>query len=183
MTTGDRDTPPARPRSGLRTAGAAVIRWIDPEENPSGVVYGTIAVGAVLAAESTRRETFADTVEATVVILCLYWVAHAYATVMGRRLQTRDTLTPRGLWRAFVHEGAILKGAAVPIAVLVVLWLAGVGLTTSVTASLWTAAGTLAAFEIMAAVRGHARGAQLVLQVLLGSFMGAGILLVHLLLH
>ncbi len=91
---------------------------MEPEDNPSGVIYGTIAVGAVLAAESTRRETFADTIEATVIILGLYWLAHTYATVVGDRLKTRETLSSGRLWRAFLHEGAIVKGAAIPIAVL-----------------------------------------------------------------
>jgi hypothetical protein len=163
--------------------GSAIWRWIDPEENPSGVIYGTIAVGAVLAAESTRRETFADTIEATTLILGLYWLAHTYATVVGRRLATGETLSAGGLWRAFIHEGAIVKGAAVPIAVLLILWVCGVGLNASVTASLWTSAALLATFEIVAAFRGHARGVQRVFQVLVGSLLGGGILVVRLLLH
>ncbi|HVC70058.1 MAG TPA: hypothetical protein VNC61_07310 [Acidimicrobiales bacterium] len=169
-------------RSG-RGRASAIWRWIDPEENPSGVVYGTIAVGAVLASESTRRETFAETVVATMVILGLYWVAHTYAVVVGRRLETRETLTARRLWRTFLHEGAIVKGAAIPIAVLLVLWTCGVGLDTAVNASLWTSAGVLSAFEIVAALRGRASGAQKVVQVLVGTLLGAGILVVRLLLH
>src|ERR1019366_10092270 len=60
--------PPRRGNGGL---ASAILKWLEPEDNPSGVIYGTIAVGAVLAAESTRRETFADTLEATVIILGL----------------------------------------------------------------------------------------------------------------
>ncbi|HXQ44883.1 MAG TPA: hypothetical protein VN816_09620 [Acidimicrobiales bacterium] len=63
---------------------SGILWWIDPEENPSGLVYGTIAVGAVLAAQSRRRDTFADTIGATVLILGLYWLAHSYAAVTGR---------------------------------------------------------------------------------------------------
>ena len=97
------DSPPARRRPHRRIGGlaAAVSRWVEPEDNPSGVIYGTIAVGAVLAAESTRRETFPDTIEATVIILGLYWLAHTYATVVGDRLKMRETLSTDRLWRAF----------------------------------------------------------------------------------
>jgi len=162
---------------------SAVVWWIDPEENPSGVVYGTIAVGAVLAAESTRRATFADTVVATVIVLFLYWVAHTYAHVTGRRLRTRDILSARALWRSFLHEGAIVKGAALPIGVLLASWAAGVSLNAAATAALWTSAALLAVFELVAAVRSHLSAAQTTIQVLVGSILGAGILVVRLLLH
>ena len=160
-----------------------VVRWIEPEDNPSGVVYGTIAVGAVLAAESTRRESFADTVVATLIVLALYWVAHTYATVVGRRLTTRQALSARGWWEAFVHEGAIVKGAAIPIAVLGALWAAGVSLDTAVVAALWASALVLTLFEVVATARSHATGAQRALHVLVGVAMGGSILLVRAVLH
>ena len=53
----DKDPAPSgtKPGQGLRKLASTVLWWIDPEENPAGLVYGTIAVGVVLAAESTRR--------------------------------------------------------------------------------------------------------------------------------
>jgi hypothetical protein len=167
----------------LTRLATAVVWWIDPEENPSGLVYGTIAVGAVLAAESTRRDTFGDTIGATVLVLALYWIAHAYARVTGDRLRTRQTLTARDFRRSLVREATIMKGAVLPVAVLLVLWAAGVSLTTAVTAGLWTSAVALAAFEMVTALRSHLGSAQTAVQVLVGSLLGAGILVVRLLLH
>ena len=80
-------------------------RWVEPDDNPSGVIYGTIAVGAVLAAESTRRETFVDTIEATVLVLVLYWFAHTYARLVGDRLKTRDALSADALGAPFSVKG------------------------------------------------------------------------------
>ena len=181
------DTPsePARHllRSGIGGIASAISRWVEPEDNPSGVIYGTIAVGAVLAAESTRRETFADTIEATLLILGLYWLAHTYATVVGDRLKTRDSLSADALWRAFLHEGSIVKGAAVPIAVLAMLWAAGVSLATGVNGALWSSAAALAFFEIVATLRSRATGAQRLTQILVGALLGAGVLLVRVVLH
>ncbi|MGD0378469.1 MAG: hypothetical protein ABSC30_00655 [Acidimicrobiales bacterium] len=179
------DSPPARRRPHRRIGGlaAAVSRWVEPEDNPSGVIYGTIAVGAVLAAESTRRETFPDTIEATVIILGLYWLAHTYATVVGDRLKMRETLSMDRLWRAFLHEGSIVKGAALPIAVLIVLWMAGVSLQAGVNAALWTSAAALAAFEIIATLRSPITGAQRITQIVLGALLGGGVLLVRVVLH
>ncbi len=172
-----------RSRPGIGTVAAAISKWVEPEDNPAGVIYGTIAVGAVLAAESTRRETFADTIEATLLILGLYWLAHTYATVVGDRLKTRDTLSPGRLWRALLHEGAIVKGAAIPIAVLGVSWAAGVSLQAGVTAALWSSALALAAFETIATVRSRVTGAQRLMQIVLGALLGAGVLLVRVVLH
>ncbi len=143
------------------------------------MIYGTIAVGAVLAAESTRRETFADTIEATLLILGLYWLAHTYATVVGDRLKTRDNLSAEALWRALVHEMSIVKGAAVPIAVLAMLWAAGVSLATTVTGALWSSAAALAFFEIVATLRSRATGARRLIQIVVGALLGGGVLLVQ----
>lgn len=174
---------PTSARFGLRSLASALSRWVEPEDNPSGVIYGTIAVGAVLAAESTRRETFADTIGATVLVLGLYWIAHAYATVVGTRLKTRQSLSGKGLWKAFVHEAAIVKGAAIPIAVLIVSWLSGVSLAAGVTASLWSSAVTLTVFEAIAVVRSRVTGFQGLAQILVGALLGAGVLLVRVVLH
>jgi hypothetical protein len=181
----DRTQQPAgdAPRPGVGNLASAVSRWLQPDDNPSGVVYGTIAVGAVLAAESTRRETFADTIAATLLILGLYWIAHTYATVIGDRLTERKPLSAGGLWRAFLHEGAIVKGAAIPIVVLVALWIAGASLATEVSVALWTSAAALATFEVFAALRSQATRAQQLAQVVLGALLGAGILLVRVVLH
>lgn len=181
----DNDPEPAHPDPRQRSRGvfSTILWWIDPEENPSGLVYGTVAVGAVLAAESTRRDTFPDTIGATVLILCLYWIAHTYASMTGDRLKRRETLTAPGLWRSFLHEAAIIKGAALPIAVLLVLWATPVTLDTAVTAALWTSAVLLALIESVAAFRSHLSRVETVVQVLMGSLLGAGVLLVRVLLH
>jgi hypothetical protein len=54
------------------------------------MVYGVIVTGALLAAESGRKETYAGTFASAVIAACLYWVAHAYATVLGRRRAPRS---------------------------------------------------------------------------------------------
>jgi hypothetical protein len=185
MTSADGSSEPETSDSapGKRKIVSAVLWWVDPEENPSGLVYGTIAVGAVLAVEGTRHETFVDTIGATVIILGLYWMADAYAGVTGRRLQTRETLSARAFWESLRHEGAVVKGAVLPIAVLLVLWAAGGSLNTAVTAGLWTSAVILVLFEVVAAVRSHLSPTETAIQVLVGSLFGAGVLLLHLLLH
>ena len=170
-------------RPGIGSLASAISRWVEPDDNPSGVIYGTIAVGAVLAAESTRRETFGDTIEATAVVLALYWLAHTYAAVVGDRLKTRDTLSADALWRALLREAAILKGAVIPIVVLAILWAAGISLATGVTGALWSSAAALVLFEIIATVRSRVSGVQGLFQIVVGALLGAGVLLVRVVLH
>lgn len=177
------DPPPDASPGRARRLVARFGRWVDPEDNPQGLVYGTLAVSAVLAAESTRRETFADTVGATALVLTLYWLAHAYANVVGRRLERQEGMSLGGLWQALRHEGAIVKGAAIPIAVVVALWGARVTLATAVNAALWTSAVVLATFEIMATVRSRVTGVQMAVQGTVGLALGAGVLAVRLILH
>jgi hypothetical protein len=171
------------PRHGIRGIAAVLSKWVEPEENPSGVIYGALAVGAVLAAESARRETFPDTIEATVVVLGLYWLAHTYDTVVGDRLKEREALSVGRFREAFVHEGAIVKGALLPIAVLAALWAAGVSLQTGVTAALWSSAVSLVVFEVLATLRSRVTGARRITQIVMGALLGAGVLLVRVILH
>jgi uncharacterized membrane protein YadS len=44
-------------------------------ENPGDAVCGAIAVGALLAAETPRQETYAKTIAAVIITLLLYWLA------------------------------------------------------------------------------------------------------------
>jgi hypothetical protein len=76
-----------------------------------------------------------------------------------------------------------VKGAAIPIVVLVALWIAGASLATEVSVALWTSAAALATFEVFAALRSQATRAQQLAQVVLGALLGAGILLVRVVLH
>lgn len=45
-------------------------------------------MGALLAAESPQRETFPETIGASVLALALVWAAHAYSAVIAHRLRT-----------------------------------------------------------------------------------------------
>jgi hypothetical protein len=88
-------SPPPRPKTGGRPdrrhrLAERARDWLVPERDAAGVVYGTITMGALLAAESPGRESFPDTVAAAVLALALVWAAHAYATVLGYRLGRPD---------------------------------------------------------------------------------------------
>lgn len=169
-------SPPARRR-------ADPLRWLVPERNPAEAVYGTVTVGALLAAESGLRETYPETVGSLAIAVILYWFAHSYADVLGLRLSRRGTLSWGELWHTFVQDWAIVRGAAAPMLVVVVAWAAGAQQSTAVTAGVWAAVASLIAFELAAGVRSRARAPEMVLQVTAGVTLGLGILALRALLH
>src|SRR6185312_2843026 len=100
---------------GKRTLTAK--RLVSPS-NAAGVVYGVITVGALMAAESGRHESFIDALASAVFATLLYWLAHAYADLLGRRLDTGDRLTARALAQALAHDWASVRGRSTPGEVL-----------------------------------------------------------------
>jgi hypothetical protein len=154
-----------------------------PAENPTGVVYGVIVIGALLAAESGRHESYVDTVGSAAIALCLYWLAHAYADVLGRRMATRERLTGRTLWHALLRDWAIVRGAAIPLLALLLAWATGAAQATAVNAALWSAVTSLIAFELVASIRSHATPGELALDASVGIAMGLAILALKIVLH
>lgn len=154
-----------------------------PEDNPAGAIYGAIVIGALLAAESDRHETYLETIGSAAIATALYWLAHAYAGVLGRRLATRERLTAGALARALGHDWALVRGAAVPLLALVLSWLAGAAQQTAVNVALWSTVASLIAFELVAGVRSRAAPRELALDAGVGITMGVAILSLKIVLH
>jgi len=166
-----------------RELAKKVADWIEPDDNPAGVVYGTMIVGAVLATESAKRETLLGTLGATVLVLLLYWLAHSYASTLGERLENDAPLRPSALLRTLAHEQAIVHGASIPIAALLIASAAGASLATAVLVAAWTSAGTVVLLELISALRAHLRGIEMVTQVCAGALMGLTIIALRVVLH
>ena len=152
-------------------------------DNPGDAVYGAIAVGALLAAESARRETYVRTVTAVVITLLLYWLAHSYADLAGQRLRAGDRLSARRFISTMVHEFPILLGAILPLITILLCWSGGVSLSGAVTAAVWTSASIVLLIELVAAIRAQLRGLPLLVQALTGAGLGSLIIVLRGLLH
>lgn len=157
--------------------------WVVPSDNPAGMVYGVIVIGALLAAESGRHETHLDTLASTVIAAALYWLAHAYASVLGRRLSSHERLTTAALVRALGHDWALLRGACIPVLALIIAWAGGADQQTAITVALWSAVASLIALELLAGIRARAAPGELVLELAVGMAMGMGILVLKIVLY
>ena len=163
-----------------------LLRTLDrllPGENPAGTVYGTITVAALLAAESSLRDTYPETIGAVIVALLVYWLAHSYAELLGDRLAAHTRLTASGLGRALGRDWAIVRGAGVPLLALLVAWVVGASQEAGVTIGLWACVASLLVFELLAGLRARAQPAELALELCVGAAMGFGVVLLRVILH
>jgi hypothetical protein len=146
-------------------------------------VYGTIMMGALLAAESGRKETYVETFASALIAACLYWLAHSYATVLGRRVTTREPLTAKALALALMHDWALLRGAAIPLLALLLAWVTGSSQQTAVDVALYAVVASLVGFELIAGALTHATRAELLVDLGVGVAMGLGVLALQIVLH
>jgi hypothetical protein len=168
--------PAEQAASGLAARLAASIV---PSRSPAATIYGLVAVGALVAAESGLHETYLATLVSAVIAACVYWLMHAYATVLGRRLGRGERLTAGGLTRALADNRAVLRGAGLPIGALLLAWLAGAEQETGVTVAMWTTVAGLVVFEVAAGVRAGAMRSELALETAVGVALGVGVVLVR----
>ncbi len=151
--------------------------------NPAGLIYGTISVAALLAAESARQETYPRTVGAVAITLLLYWLAHSYAQFTGDRMQESEHFTYAGLVRTATRELTVLLGAAVPFGVLLAFWVGDASLIAAVAAAIWTSAGIVIVTEVVIGVRAQLRGGDLIRQTAVGAVLGLLVIALRVLLH
>lgn len=151
--------------------------------NVAGLVYGTITVATLLAAETAKRETYPETVGAVLIAMTLFWLAHAYAAYTAHRVKGAEKLTFAALGRTMVRDLWILVGAAIPLLTLLSWWAAGSRLTTAVTAAIWSAAVVLGLIELAAALRAHLTGRELIAQTSLGLLLALLVIALKIVLH
>jgi hypothetical protein len=149
----------------------------------SAAIYGTMTVGALLAAESADKETYLKTVLSVVITLVIYWFAHSYAEFASERLKEREPLRLGPLGRIMVRQVPILFGAAIPLVAVVILWAANASLSAAVTAAVWTSAVVVVLIEMLAGIRAERTGRELVFQTMFGGLLGLLIIVLRLTLH
>lgn len=146
-------------------------------------MYGVLAVATVIAAESTRRETFGKLLLASAITMALYWFAHAYSHHWASRFRTAPEWTFGEIRNSLRYEASILLGSSLPLAVLAGAWMVGASIEAGVTWVLWVAGVELVALEALPGIRHGLRLRDLAVQSLLGVSMAVGILGLRFVLH
>lgn len=154
-----------------------------PEENPGGVIYGLIVIGALLAAESYSHRTYPEVLGSLALTIVVYWVAHAYSTALGHRLRVGGSLTLRSLIAGLLHDRSVLVGAIAPLLALLFCLAGGVRIGAALTAAVWSVVASLLALEVLAGVRAKAAAREMLLDAFVGAALGVAVLGMRLLLH
>ena len=149
-----------------RRAARSVSRFLLPESNPAGTIYGTLTVGVLLAVESTVRQTAIRDIGAVLAALVTYWLAHAYASDLAHRVSTDEAEPSPGVVAELGRQWTIIRGALIPLVAFAITLLIGASTAVAVTVALITSIAMLVVFEAIAAVRGHLGFADLAKQVL-----------------
>ena len=152
-------------------------------ENVEGAVYGAVVIGVLFAAEDAAGVGYVETVEAAVLVLVLYWLTGFYAHELAVRVQRREPVNLRLIWRSCLHELSIIEGGLIPVLALLVAWASGASVRVGVSAAVWTTAATIIALEVAAGCRARPGFKPLLLQASVGVAMGSAIVVLKLMLH
>jgi hypothetical protein len=149
------------------------VLWaLDPGVNPGSVIYGLMTVGAVIAVEAGNARGPLRDVLAVASTALIYFLIHAYSTLLGHRLRTGAVLSRPALVLALGEESAILRGALLPAVAMVAAWLAGADEAAMSWAGMVTAIVVLVLFELLAGLRSHLGRGGIALQALIGVAFG-----------
>ena len=146
-------------------------------------VYGTISIGALLAAESVHEETYAATVGGVAITLLIYVLIHAYSDYTGDRLASGEPLEFGRLGRTILSEGWLLVGAGVPLVALLLCWGLSASLSTAVTIAIWTSAAMVLILEVISGIRAGETGRDLGVQAAAGALFGLLVIVLRIVLH
>jgi len=146
-------------------------------------VYGLLLVGAILAAEGGRHETYEMTLTATIVAALLAWLAHAYSTLFGRRVEESEHMTFSALLQAMRRDSVLLRGGGVPVVALLVCWGLGVHQETGVTIAVSAVIAAIILLEVIAGLLAQLHWREFVVEVGVGAVYGISIFLLKLLAH
>lgn len=146
-------------------------------------VYGTISIGALLAAESVHEETYAATVGGVAITLLIYVLIHAYSDYTGERLNSGEPLKLGALGRTIVSEGWLLVGAGIPLVALLLCWALDASLSTAITLAVWTSAAMVLILEVFSGVRAGESGRDLAFQAAAGALFGILVIVLRIVLH
>jgi small-conductance mechanosensitive channel len=148
-----------------------------------GIVYGTIVVATLLAAESAQGETYAKTIGAVVLAMLTYWLAVSYAHYSGERIERQQRFEYEGLARTAISEVTMLIGAVPELLAVLIVWALGDSLEQAIRVGVIVAALTIVVTEFVTGLRADLRGRELVRQTLVGAVFGVLIIVLRLLLH
>lgn len=155
-----------------------------PTRNPAGAVHGTVLAGALIAAQGAHEPVDISRL-ITLVFLAqiLYWLAHVYAELVGRRVLARTRLRGREMRHLLAEEWPLVGASFGPLAVVALADLLGAGGDAAVLAGLWATTAILVGWTVLAGLRSRLRLLELLLYVSISAGLGISLVVLKVLVH
>ncbi|HEX4776799.1 MAG TPA: hypothetical protein VFW74_08505 [Acidimicrobiia bacterium] len=148
--------------------------------NTAAAIYGTVVTAALIAGDSIETTDTALIVTTVVVVVPLYWLAHAYAEFLAHGIH--EETAPKVV-ATLRQEIGIIWSALPLLATILVLRSVGVDENTAVNVALWLAVVELVAVAIVAARHNRLRGFALVAAVAVSALFGVVIVVLKAVMH
>ena len=149
----------------------------------AGGIYGTLLTASVVAAEGSAGATESPIVGAVVVSLVVFWLAHVYAELMSRHVETRRSISLGDVRHAARDELPILEAGLLPVFALIAVRAAGASVQAAVVAALACSIVELLVIGIVVARHSGFRGWQLLFYGVACGLLGVGLLVLESLLR
>jgi hypothetical protein len=147
------------------------------------VLYGSIAAGVALAISVDTDLGTAAVVGVVLVQLVGFFLAHAYADMLGERYDHPDRRLTERVSHACRHDVTLLLGGLPVIAIFAVGRLAGLGADKGADIALLAPILLLGGFGYLTARRGGVSRAGALFEAAFAAVLAAGVLLLKVLLH
>jgi hypothetical protein len=157
-------------------ASHRILEWLSPGDKTERVVYGIITVGAVIAIESANNLAAKYDIEATIIVLLVYWLAHSYSAVMGHIYNSKERWTVAQMRVALREESSLIRGASLPIVAMIVAALVQSSATAVTWVGMISVVVLLMMFQAVAGQRAGMKGLALMIQMLIGLFFGLALI-------
>jgi hypothetical protein len=147
-------------------------------------VYGTVLAGSLIAVEGGGDDVRVPRLVGVVLVTQLvYWLAHAYAELVGGRVSSGQRPRRGQVARLLREDWSLVTASFVPLAVTVLTWVAGVPTSSAVLAGLWANAAMLAGWALLAGRRARLRAGELLLYVTVSAVFGVALVLLKIVIH
>jgi hypothetical protein len=132
----------------------------DRVERLAGAIYGTIVVAGVLASsEYDDHPEALDTGSYALATVIVFWLAHAWAQTLGRRIVGRGSTT-QALRHSLARDWPLVQSALPPLAAMALAMLFGAADETAIDIAFWVCVASLGAWGAVVAHREQASAAR-----------------------
>lgn len=166
----------------VTTSGLAGTVRIGEDDLP-GLLYGAVISASVLATASAHTDQYEYVALAAFAVVTVYWLAHVYVGLHGRRGDEADASIWRRVATGARHEASVLKGGIPAVLVYLVGTLLGLSAGPAAAVAVYFSVGLLACVGYVAAHLAGRTGAAALVDASVAGLFGVAVVALKALMH